>query len=308
MDIKPLMSTMLSLFAAMAVGFLAAKSKLINADFNKQLSNFVLKVLQPIMILASVLNSEHLMSNAEVFETLAVALAYFLVLIALSRPITMLLRVKPDDVPTYRFLLIFSNIGFLGYPVINAIYGPDASFYVTIFVLVFQITIFSYGLHVMSGAKERFRLHPSIFKHPVVLTCIVTILIYLLDIRVPPMLASAVSYLGNLASPLIMLVAGCSLASCAPRQVFGNARVYLLAAIKLLVMPLLSYVILHPLLGDSILFTILIVFLAAPAASAAAAFAILYDGDEALASSGVFVTTLACILTIPFIIWLLFAR
>ena len=57
MDIQLLIQLMIKFFILMSVGYLLYRIKIMDSDFNKKLTNFVLKVSMPCMIVSSVFSS-----------------------------------------------------------------------------------------------------------------------------------------------------------------------------------------------------------------------------------------------------------
>ena len=156
MDILSLCRRMVMLFFCMACGFCAAKGGVMDTQSNKKLSALVVNVANPMQILASALTGERLLSTGQTLRLAGLIALIYLALIALSFPAVRLLRVRDAERGLYRFMFIFSNTGFLGYPVVESLLGSGAAFYVTIFVLFFQLFCWSYGASLMRGAA-RFR-------------------------------------------------------------------------------------------------------------------------------------------------------
>ena len=139
MDILALCRKMVILFFCMATGFAAAKGGAMDLQSNKKLSALVVNIANPMQILASALTGEHLLSNGETLRLAGLIVLIYLGLIALSFPAAKVLRVKGSEAGLYRFMFIFSNTGFLGYPIVESLLGYQATFYVTLFVLFFQL-------------------------------------------------------------------------------------------------------------------------------------------------------------------------
>lgn len=135
MDILALCRKMVILFFCMATGFAAAKGGAMDLQSNKKLSALVVNIANPMQILASALTGEHLLSNGETLRLAGLIVLIYLGLIALSFPAAKVLRVKGSEAGLYRFMFIFSNTGFLGYPIVESLLGYQATFYVTLFVL-----------------------------------------------------------------------------------------------------------------------------------------------------------------------------
>lgn len=308
MDLSALMQTMVLLFATIAAGYAAVKLKLVDDNFSRSLSRLILFLLQVCMVLGSVLRTEHLLTNPQVLALTAIAIGCYVLLIAGALGIAKLLRVPQNDRGTYQFLFVLSNVGFIGYPVVDALFGTNARFYVTIFILIFQLVAFTYGVFLMSGDRKHIRISKELLKKPVVVASVFAYLFYLTGLSAPQLLADTVSYVGNLTTPTSMLVIGCSLALVPIRSVFCNWRLYALLAVKMVLVPLLCYVVLQPVLHNELLLGIVVVMMAMPCATNATMLSVEYGGNTPLASSGIFLSTVLSIGTIPAIMWLLFVH
>ena len=140
------------------------------------------------------------------------------------------------------------------------------------------------------------------------ITALLALVIYITGYRIPAALSGMISYVGRVSTPLSMMIIGCSLAAIPLGQVVGNWRVYVLAGIKMIAIPLAACLLMRPFLREPMLLEITTVMLSMPVGTTATTMALAYGGNEKLASSGVFVTTILSLLTIPAILWLLFLQ
>lgn len=307
MSITALFGVMSSLLAAMAAGFLGAKLRIIDQDFNKRLSGLLLTLIHPCMILSSVLGKERALSGGQLAVLFAVGAGYYFIMIPVSSLFVRILRAPREDWGTYRYMLMFSNIGFMGYPIARTLLGPEAEFHVTVFVLLFQFFSYSYGIHLMSNG-EHFRLDLGLLRRPLVWAAIAALFLYLTGLELPDFLSGMVQYVGGISTPLSMIIIGCSLAAVSWKEIFGNFRIYALSLTKLVLVPVLGFLLLRPLLKDPLLLGTTAVMLAMPAGTTAASLALAYSGNQKLASSGVFLSTILSLFSIPVILWLLFLK
>lgn len=305
MDILSLCRKMAILFFCMATGFAAAKGGVMDLQSNKKLSALVVNVANPMQILASALTGEHLLSNGGTLRLAGLIVLIYLALIALSFPAAKLLRVRGKEAGLYQFMFIFSNIGFLGYPIVESLLGYEATIYVTLSVLVYHLFCWSYGASLIRG-EARFRFQWQVLRRPCVVAALAALAIYLSGWQPPALLHQAVKYVGDITSPIVMLIIGCSLAQMRFGQIFGSWRIYALTVLKLVLMPLAAFFVLRPVLTDAFTFQVLMVVLCMPVGANATILSYQYGADESVASAGVFVSTLACMLTIPLMMQLLF--
>ena len=306
MDILALCRKMVILFFCMATGFAAAKGGAMDLQSNKKLSALVVNIANPMQILASALTGEHLLSNGETLRLAGLIMLIYPMLIALSFPAAKVLRVKGSEAGLYRFMFIFSNTGFLGYPIVESLLGYQATFYVTLFVLFFQLFCWSYGASLIRG-EARFRFQWQVLRQPCVAASLAALVIYLSGWQPPALLHQTVKYVGDITSPVVMLIVGCSLAQMRFKQIFGSWRIYALSALKLAAVPLLAYAVLRHVLTNEFALCVLTVLLCMPIATNTTILSYQYGADETAASSGVFVSTLLSLLTIPLMMKLLFA-
>ena len=305
MDFTGLCQKMVILFFCMAAGFVAAKAKVMDVQSNKKLSSLVVNVSNPMQILASALTGEHVLSNRQTLGLTGIILAIYASLIVLSFAVPKLLRVPKEQKGVYRFMFIFANTGFLGYPIVESLLGYQATFYVTLYVLFFQILCWSYGVSLIRG-EPRFHFHWRVLRQPCVVAALAAFAVYLSGWQPPVLLHRAVKYVGDITSPVVMLIVGCSLAQMRPGQIFGNWRVYALSFLKMAAVPLLAFVILRQVLSSEFVLCVLTVLLCMPIATNTTILSYQYGADETVASSGVFVSTLLSLLTIPLLMHLLF--
>ena len=140
MDIQVIINQLMILFLVILVGFILFKVKIMTVEFNKLLTRLLLDITLPAMILASVMEQTQRPEMKTVLTVLAIAFAlYFVVLPLISVVLVKVLRIPKVEQGLYIFMNIFSNIGFMGFPMINAIYGSDAVFYAAIFNLILFI-------------------------------------------------------------------------------------------------------------------------------------------------------------------------
>lgn len=266
MDIQALFEKMVVLFTILFAGFFCGKAGIMDVESNKSLSRLVANLTNPMLVLASVMTDERLLSPFEVLQVTLLAAGCYAFLIASSLLLPRLLHLGPRERGPYRFFYIFSNIGFMGYPLVRAMFGEGAMFHLTIFVLFFQLVCWSYGAQTISG-EGRFRLSWRILKTPCVLSALLAYAIYLSGVHIPRIVADVVKTTGEITSPLAMLILGCALSQCSLRDVFGRPKLYLLALIKLIVVPLAAFFVLRTFIKDPLLLSLTTVVLAMPAAT-----------------------------------------
>ncbi|MBU4539717.1 MAG: AEC family transporter [Firmicutes bacterium] len=304
MDINVVINQMLELFMILTLGYLATKKKVVSPKFGTQLSNFILSITLPGMMLASVASIPEQTDHKEVLMMFAIAILFYLVMPFIAYLIARILLVKREDRHLYMYMTIWSNVGFMGFPVIASIFGEGAIFYATIFNLIFNVSNFTLGIMLMSkdGIKA---LDRKKFLSPGMIASIAAVTMFAFKLKLPELVNDTLKTVGSTTSALAMIVIGIALAGIPIKSVFTEIRLYPYVIIKQILLPLSAWLVLRNVITNPYLLGIVIVIIAMPVATSAVLFANRYENNVALATKAVFITTLASVVTIPIISYLL---
>ena len=287
------------LFLLMVTGYIAVKFKLADGEFQSRLSGFIVNVTQPLVMIASVSSGEVRGDAGSILTVLAVGLIMYMVLPLVGMGINKVIGTPPEERNTYLFMTIFSNVGFMGYPVVQSIFGSGAIFYVSIIVMIFNFMSYTVGVSLMSG--DRIQFDAKVLINPGMVAAITAILIFLLKIPVHPVIGQFTGMLGNTTSPLAMVVIGMALSKIPLAKIFSEGRMISFTLIKQIIVPVLAWLILKNIIADPYILGILIVVIAMPVAATSVIFATQYKKDMDLATRGVFISTALSMFTIPLI-------
>ncbi len=309
MDMGFILSKLLMMFAAIGASFVAVKKGLWGRDGNLVFSKAVTYVLNPATILASTMTGERPLTNTQVLILVAIAFSCYAFLIATSFLIPKILRVKTDKERIYRFMYIFSNVGFFGLPVVRALFGASAAFLVVIYILPFQLLTFTYGVILMAKGQDGVKLSPKMLLHPMILSCAAALVLYLCKFSAPDLIKEPLNFLGGATSPLAMMVVGGSLAFTPLKSVFMSWRLYVLTALKSFVVPVLVLFTLKAILPATESYRLMIgvsaIIMSMPVAAVSTILANQYHQDVTIPASGVCLSTMFSVVSIPFVMWLL---
>ncbi len=297
-----LVQQMIVLFIMIGIGFICGKKKFITNEFAKNLSWLVVNVATPAMILAAGMNDESSIRGGDLaFAFLVTALVYVF-LIAISFVLLPLVRVPSEDESVYRVMTIFTNIGFMGLPILQAAYGDEAVLYGSLFQFPFNFLIYTYGIAALRGEsafKGGFKL--SKFLNAGIISCIISLTIYIVRIPMPDFVVSCAKGLGSLAAPLSMMVIGQSLTQIDLKEMFSDIRLWLFSLIKLTLVPALGVFLLGFFVKDRLLLIVCLIMMATPIGSMCAMLPQQYGGNYKLAAKGVALSTLLSVVTIPLV-------
>ena len=305
-DSLSLFHTIIEMLIPVAVGVILTKTGVLNDDFAKKLSVFVLYVAHPFLLVTSInaipYSGEMIRSGALV---MLAALLTHLIAIGVSTAATAPVRDRPSAYVT-TCCMSFSNCGFFGFPLLKAAYGDVGVFWGSFFVVVFNLLNWSYGVFILSRANPALKLKPiKIFFNAGTIPCFIGLLIYLLRIPLYGPLTAGMERIAAVCSPVSMVIIGIMIARLPLRKLLFSFLPYYTVLMKQLVIPLLTGVLLR-LVGIPFDFSVFCaLMIALPAATTTAMFAENYDIRPELAAQNVGMTTVLSLFTVPLVMRLL---
>ncbi|MBQ9898786.1 MAG: AEC family transporter [Ruminococcus sp.] len=282
-----------------AVGVLCNKTKLISESSNRDLSKLVLQVVNPAVIFMSYQTDYRPELARDLLFTFALSGASFAVTLALAY---IFVRRREDrETEIERFSAVYSNCGFMGIPLADALFGMEGVFYLTAFITVFNLLAWTHGIILISGERSVKQV-VKVFYSPTIISIALGLICFFLQIRLPDVPARAVGYIKELNTPLAMIVSGVSIANTDIPKLLRNARVYLICALRLLILPaavVLSIAFLP--VNEKVIVTVAVASAAPPAAMCTLQ-SIRY-GRNALYASEIFAAgTVLSVATLPLIV------
>ena len=299
---------MLVLSFIILMGFLARKLDIMSDAFDGTLSRLVLDVTLPCMILGSVLTSTEAPSKQVIFDILTYSVAAYALIIALSLLIPRLLGSPRDERGAYAFMITFSNVGFMGFPVLSTMFGSEAVLYGAIFNIPFNILVFTIGVLMVArqgGVREGVSLKKRLISNakkllsPSVVTSAVAMVLALCGVYNMGTLGAAFQAMGELTTPAALLIIGSSLAKYSPREMLSNWRSYVITAVRLLAVPAAVLFAFRPFVTDPLTLGVIVVLCGMPVATNGLMLCLRYNGNLKVMTQGVFLSTVASIITIP---------
>ena len=304
---------MIIIFVLIMVGVYLYKSGHLSNASSKQLSWIIVNITNPITLLCAALSEEQKVGAADVGTAFLCFAVMYAILIPIAYLIPVLLRVDHERRYAYRMLAIFGNVGFIGIPFANAVLGPKSLIFVSLCGLTFNLIMYTYGAASLKKTAEEQNpdgAHDSSFSVKNIINsgtvmAIVTVAVYLADIRVPDGVGQTLSYIGNCTTFLSMVVLGVSVAQMVPREVFTRWRLYVFVILRQILVPILLIYILRPFIANELILHTVAVMSAMPSANMPLMMAKQFGVKEEMISAGIILTTVASIVTIPAVMFFL---
>lgn len=287
------------LFLLIGVGFVCGKKKIITSASSKQITDIVLYVVTPCVMISAFQRefSFELLGNI-----LICALSAALIMIASIFISMVVFREKENDrKKVLQFATVFSNCGFMSLPLQKAILGNDGWFYGSIFVAVFNIVVWTYGLVSMSGDKKQLSLKKIAF-NPGVVGVLIALALFACQIKLPNIVIEPIEYLSNLNTPVPMLIIGYYLSQANLKRAFTDLGAYIAMGVRLVAIPLLALFVMSAFKVDPTIIITCVIASSAPTAATTTMFSAKFNRDVELSVSVVAATTVLSIITMPIVI------
>ena len=299
-----ILTQMVILFGAIGVGYGCKCWNLMDADFDRKLSRLVLNATLPALILASVLTADELPDSALMLEIIGLSCLSFAILIAAAFLIVFLLRIPDGHRGVYRFMLIFGNTGFIGYPVLMAIFGQQAVIYAVVYNLPFNFIVFTLGAWLIASDNAtgvKVRMSAKQFVTPCNIASIIALVLALAGVHSVPVLGDALSTIGDFTTPATLLIVGSSLGNMPAKSLLGGPKLWFTSLMRLAAVPVLIYFAMSQFASGQLL-TVLVVLAAMPVATNGTMLCYQYHGDAKAMAQGTFVTTVLSLVSIPLLV------
>ncbi len=287
------------LFVLVLAGFCCGKAQLINEQGIKTLTNVVLYLATPCVIITSYMREFSVLLLGDLFISLGMSFLIHIIGIIIAMLIFPT-KNRTDKSTVMHYAVVFSNAGYMGLPLQKALLGDTGVFFGASYVAVFNIMCWTYGLWCMSKESGSFSAKRLI--NPGVISVIIGIIIFVFSIQVHPSIKDALVHLGNLNTPVPMLIIGYYLSKADLISALKDKMVYLVSALRLIIVPLCSLGIMYLIGIRGTMLVSMVIPAAAPVATATSMFALLCGRDEQTSVNLVSVTTVLSLITMSIIV------
>ncbi|MEW6624484.1 MAG: AEC family transporter [Bacillota bacterium] len=296
--------SLLTAVGIVLIGFAAKQVRLIGTQGGAYLSQIVMNITLPLLLLSSftfTLNWEIAQQSAVIF---VVAVAALSSVIIISRIFGKLAGDRPDHLPALRFLLIFGNTTFVGFPLCFLFYGEEGLFLATIYNLVHMGFMWTYGINLFTKAKSSMDSFRHLVKEPAIWAILISIIFVMASIELPGPVFKIFNMVGSTTIPLSFLLVGVMLNFAVIKG--SQLPVMLITVVlRMILIPLLLLLVLKFFQVSNLVTGVSVIMLGTPSAVLASAFAEKFGGNHELAAAGVLITTMAAALSLPLLIALM---
>ena len=288
------------------IGIIAVKTNVLNREKLGALSSCVTKILLPLLIFSNAINGatkEQFLSSTVILLLTAV---FYLVLYLTTAALSKLLRLDAQHKNLYRACSMFGNCGFMGIPIIIALYPKQGGIYIAVFTVIDQLVLWTIGLNLTSppDSQTSVSLSKRLIKmiNPATIAITTGVFLVLTGIKLPAAVVNALAKTGSAASPLAMIYLGGVFCYIKIRNYLKCREIYATVLIKMVLLPIAFYTVMHHISSiDRSIAVTLSVLCALPSMASIAMIAETQHSDGDYAAGMIFITTLFSIITLPLV-------
>lgn len=266
MELLPiLIQQLLIMVIFMAVGYFLYKTALVTTQGCKEFGSLLLYIILP----AAIINSYCVERTPE--KAKGLLLSFFAALAALLLAMlvsSLLFRKKKIE----RFGIAFSNAGFMGIPIVSAVLGAEAVFYISSFVALLNIFQWTYGVAIMTDSLDCIK-GKKLLKNPILISMVVGLVLFSTQLPLPAVVTKSISSLAALNAPVAMIILGIYLAQTDLKSIFIHVWLYYTSAVRLLLIPILTGLLMLLFPADGTIKLAVLIAASAPIGSNVAVFA-----------------------------------
>lgn len=290
---------MVIIFLLIMSGYIVYKKGIIQDGVSKGISALVVNVCNPALLLRSTFEHDSSITTEKLLEAVLGGLILYTILFLVSVFLPRLLKIDKKWRNHYAMMCLFGNNGFIGIPLVSAVFGSYAVIYVAVFNAFFNLIFYTYGIWLADGGKNSFSLKN--FMNIGNLSIILTILIFVFQIQLPGILTSTIDYMADTTTFLAMVVIGISLAKTDLRSILSGAKTYLFIGLRFLLLPIAASFLLRRVIPDEVVYGVTILMASVPVGNLPLMRVEEVGGDGAVLSKGIILSTVLSLATIPIV-------
>lgn len=305
MDMSALLTKMVIFVVLMVIGYIGARTKLLNGEFTKAASKLTLNVFMSATIINSVIANPPQLSGGELAKVMLACFVSVGFGYLLSALIVRLLPFQRERKPLMELLISVTNTMFIGVPVAEPIFGSQAVFYIAMSCIPFNVFLYTYGVWRMNQSGERVKLNWKDMVSVPLIATMAALLIFVLNIPMPGVVKELCSTLSAATMPMSMLVIGSSLGGVSLLDAFKEKNLYFVSLMRLVLVPLLTLPVLKLITTDPVLLGAMVIIAGCPSAVMVTVLAIQYGRDAEYTSKGILLDTVLSMVTLPALVYFL---
>ncbi len=303
MILETLMNSIILMAILMAVGYYLRSRSILNDDAENSLSFILVNITIPAMVIKAMYIKFSFEQVRTGLSLLGIAILFHIILVTLGN-LGSIRTSDEEKKKMFKFTVPLMNCGFMGFPLVNQLYGNGAMFYATMFQTPNIILMWTYGMSLMIGKTKDKSNVKDIFLNPGMIGIYVGLFLYITQIKLPLFASNLMDLLNNVTTVLAMIIIGSKIKTIGVRDSIVNRQAYYATFFRLALSPLIMILIFKLINFEPMIEQIFIIYAALPVATLMPILAQRYGSDDIFASKIVVITHLFSLVTIPLFFWL----
>lgn len=301
MVVWPILSSLIMIFILIVPGVFFKRKNIFTVEQNGAINSIVVNLTWPCLVIDAMQMEFSMQILKDCGYIMVVCVIILALMFVLSFPFAKMVKLTKRKRYVTIFMLMFGNTGFIGIPVIQALYGTDAVFYAAIVELINDVLIFTVGIMLIQmSAGADLKVGFKQFINPGLIGVIIGLILFLLNIQLPEVIGGSIEMIGAATTPLSMFCIGYQIGGLSFRQIAGDLQIYAVCFVKLLIVPVIALLLVKIWSGDfSMMEKVLVIGFAMPVAAVTSIFSQQYKGEADFATKGVLLSTVLSLISIP---------
>ncbi|MDY2795086.1 AEC family transporter [Peptostreptococcus porci] len=297
-------TNVLILFILLFIGYILGARKVIAHSSINDFTNLLVDVSIPCTIVVSMIRpfSSELIGDAT--KVILLAFVFHIVMANFAYFLTRIFKVDKKKVGSWIFAIVFSNNGFIGYPLMYSLYGNDGLFIMVMANIVQNLLIFSLGIKLITlnyNLKDKVNFRNVIFTRQN-FAVVIGLLIYFTQFKIPKPAFDLLNYVSSLTVPLSMIIVGLSLSKYDFKEMFTDREAYRLTFVRMIAIPIFLLFLIKIFkidVNSNLPYAIMFYTAVLPSPAFTTIMAERYNTSVGFSSKCVFITTILSVLTVP---------
>lgn len=291
---------MLALLIMIGAGAVACKINLLDEHTNSRLTSLIVVIFNPMLIFSSAANAVGQITFDRLIVVGAIATVMFIAFIFLGMIMKGIFEKDIEKKRIWQLMFVFNNAGFIGIPVVSTVLGPKYVVYVTVFIVIWNIIFYTYGIAVMEGRFDIKSIKSIV--NPGTVFSVLGLLLIAFEIHLPGFIVTASTYIGDVTPAVALMLVGYSIMKADLKAILRNSKLYIFTFIKMLIIPLIMCFVLKLFISDMDVINVCTIEFGMPVGNMPLMLALQKGMDGSDCSAAIILTTLFCVISVPLLL------
>lgn len=310
MNLFPVIATQMGMLVVyVIIGIIGVKTKIFDRKALDYMSKYIMKLSLPLMIFMNTLNGATGEQVIAALPMLAIAVCMYMFLLIMSCVFSKVMKLKGNAAQVYKAVFTFGNIGFVGIPLVAAVYPESGMLYIAIVTIIDQGLLWTLGMQLTTPSERKTKgsLGKSLMKmiNPAIVAIVLSVIGVFAGVHLPTILNDTLTKVGQSTTPLSMIYIGGLFCYMDIKKYIRKAEFYIIVVFKMIIFPILLFIVIGGVDISQDIRVTLAILAGLPTMSSVAMFANANGSDGDYAIGAIFITTIASVVTLPLISYII---